>query len=90
MYIDYKGEKLDFVNSFRGEAALFATMPHQIDMEDMTLVSINPDKYCIFFKDLEEDDQHVIRHLLKQKIMNDTGYKPAPKKNVLEKIKDKF
>ena len=65
-FVMYKNEKLRYIKDFHGEAVLWATRPEQRSLDHMTFVGGDPDEYCIFIKDLSEEEKREISFLPRQ------------------------
>lgn len=75
MDVIYKGEKLRYVEDFHGEPVLWITAPSQTDMEHMTFVGGHADEYCIFLKDLPEDELSEVKKQINGTIQSASGNK---------------
>ena len=89
MNIVYQNETFRYDNNFRGEPVLWITNPSQIDLENVAFVNEYPARYCIFTKDLSENEQLMIRAQVKQQIAVGKNIKTSSKHPLLKKVKKK-
>ena len=89
MNVIYQNETFKYDNNFRGEPVLWITNPSQIDLENVTFVGEYPGGYCIFTKDLSENEQLMIRAQVKQQIAVAKGIKTSSKRSLVDKIKNR-
>lgn len=64
MFVNYKGQPLEYIKDFHGREVLWITKPEQIKMPGMTFVGGYPNEYCIFIDKLSDEEQKEIRKQL--------------------------